>query len=428
MRNLQTLAASALEAILAGAALHQVLPQRLAQLDTPGERGALQDIVYGSLRQLGRLDVWLDALLQRPLTDPQLGWLLRVALYQLAYTRAPAHAVVHNAVTAAGDGWRPGLANAVLRNFQRRRAELDQIADGVPGGRWSHPDWWIARVKAAYPEHWQGVLQAGLMHPPFTLRVNTRRVGVEDYQRQLLDAGMPAQQTGATALTLEKAVAVQQLPGFAEGLASVQDAGAQVAAPLLDVHAGQRVLDACAAPGGKSGHILELADVDLTALDLDPARLARVRENLDRLGFGATLLQGDAAAPAAWWDGQPFERILADVPCSASGVVRRNPDIKWLRRADDLAGFARQQAAMLDALWPLLAVGGTMLYATCSIFPEENEAQVQAFLTRQNQAAGRRVVERFEHAAAALPHAPVAGQILPDAAHDGFFHALLRKC
>ncbi len=426
MRNLQKLAAGALEDILAGAALHQVLPQRLQNLETPGERGALQDIVYGSLRHLGRLDVWLDALLQRPLTDPQLGLLLRVALYQLAYTRAPAHAVVHNAVTAAGEGWRRGLANAVLRNFQRRRAELEKLADGMPVGRWSHPDWWIKRVQADYPEQWQSILQAGLAHPPFTLRVNSRRSTAEAYLHRLNDAGLPAQQTGVSALTLEKAVAVHQLPGFAEGDVSVQDAGAQWAAVLLDVQPGQRVLDACAAPGGKSGHILELADLQLTALDIDGARLNRVRENMDRLGLHAQLVTGDAAMPASWWDGQPFDRILADVPCSASGVVRRNPDIKWLRRPEDIAGFARQQATMLDALWPLLAAGGKLLYATCSIFPEENDLQVQAFIERQN-AIGQARSGQAEVARCVLPPAIENGKILPDATHDGFFYALLRK-
>ena len=424
MRNLQKLAASTLEDILAGAALHQVLPQRLQMLETPGERGALQDIVYGSLRYLGRLDMWLEALLQRPLTDPQLGWLLRVALYQLAFTRAPAHAVVHNAVTAAGEGWRGGLANAVLRNFQRRRTELDQRADATLTGRWSHPEWWIHKVQADYPEHWQGILQAGLTHPPFTLRVNARHGSTEDYLQRLTDAGMPAQQTGAFAVTLDKAVAVQLLPGFVEGDVSVQDAGAQWAAPLLDVQAGQRVLDACAAPGGKTGHLLETADVTVTALDLDATRLARVQQNLDRLGFTAQLVQGDAATPNAWWDGQPYDRILADVPCSASGVVRRNPDSKWLRRPDDIPGFARQQAAMLDALWPMLASGGKLLYATCSIFPEENALQVQAFIDRQNTISrattGTDEVER-------CPLPMNNGQILPDATHDGFFYALLRK-
>jgi 16S rRNA (cytosine967-C5)-methyltransferase len=416
MRNIQKLAAGGLEEVLSGAALHQVLPARLRQLETAGERGALQDILYGSLRMLGRLDVWLDALLERPLTDPQIGWLLRVALYQLAYTRAPAHVVVHNAVTAAGQGWRRGLVNAVLRNFQRRRAELETLADGTPLGRWSHPQWWIDKLRDDYPEQWQAVLQAGLMHPPFTLRVNVRHTEVAGYLARLADAGMAAHQSGPVAVTLDKAVAVGALPGFSDGVVSVQDAGAQWAALLLDLEPGQRVLDACAAPGGKSGHILELADVELTALDHDPERLKRVQENLGRLCQPARLVVGDAAAPDAWWDGRPYQRILADVPCSASGVVRRNPDIKWLRRPEDIAGFARQQAVMLDSLWRLLAPGGKLLYATCSVFDEENNAQVDAFVARHTDA--RRC---------ALPQPVETGQLLPDAEHDGFFYALLGK-
>lgn len=417
MRNLQKLAAGALEEVLAGAALHQVLPRRLQQLETPGERGALQDIVYGSLRQLGRLDAWLAALLERPLTDPELGWLLRVAIYQLAYTRAPAHAVVHNAVTAAGEGWRRGLANAVLRNFQRRRAELEKLADAQPRARWSHPDWWIAKLQAEHPDHWQGVLEASQQHPPFTLRVNCRHGDVAGYLQRLTEAGLPARQTGPDAVTLDKAVPVHSLPGFDAGDVSVQDAGAQWAARLLDAQPGERILDACAAPGGKTGHILERVDVILTAVDADVARLARVEENLNRLQLNATLIEGDAAKPETWWDGQPYDRILADVPCSASGVVRRNPDIKWLRRPDDIPQFAAQQAVMLEALWRLLAPGGTLLYATCSLFNEENDGQVRAFLARHADDAER----------CPLPEPLTDGSLLPDAEHDGFFYALLRK-
>lgn len=417
MHKLQKLAAGALEEVLAGAALHQVLPRRLQQLKTPGERGALQDIVYGSLRQLGRLDAWLAALLARPLSDPQLGWLLRVALYQLAYTRAPAHAVVHNAVDAAGPGWRRGLANAVLRNFQRRRAELEALADAQPSSRWSHPDWWIAKLQARHPEHWQAILEASLMHPPFTLRVNCRHGDVAGYLARLAEAGLPARQTGADAVTLEWAVPVASLPGFDEGHVSVQDAGAQWAARLLDAQPGERVLDACAAPGGKTGHILERADVELTALDVDAVRLARVQENLDRLRLAATLIEGDAARPDTWWDGRPFDRILADVPCSASGVVRRNPDVKWLRRPEDIPQFAAQQAVMLETLWRLLAPGGTLLYATCSIFPEENDEQLRAFLVRHAEDAEP----------CPLPEPLSDGWLLPDSEHDGFYYALLRK-
>lgn len=417
MNKLQKLAAGALEEVLAGSALHRVLPPRLQQLETPGERGALQDVVYGSLRQLGRLDAWLAALLARPLTDPDLGWLLRVALYQLAYTRAPAHAIVHNAVAAAGEGWRRGLANAVLRNFQRRRAELEALADEQPRGRWSHPDWWIAKLQTQHPAHWRDILDASQQHPPFTLRVNRRRGTTASYLQRLADTGLAARPSGPDAITLDKAVPVHSLPGFDEGDVSVQDAGAQWAARLIDAQPGQRVLDACAAPGGKTGHILESADVDLTAVDVDRARLARVKENLDRMQQCAALIEGDAAHPERWWDGRPFDRILADVPCSASGVVRRNPDIKWLRRPDDIAQFAAQQAVMLEALWRLLAPGGTLLYVTCSLFDEENDGQVRAFLARHGDDAER----------CPLPEPLSTGSLIPSAEHDGFFYALLRK-
>ncbi len=418
MRTLQKRAADTVAATLAGVALHQTLPAALAGIDAPADRGAVQDWVYGALRWRGRLDFWLDHLLDKPLTDPALGELLRIALYQLAFTRAKPFVVVNEAVAAAGTGWRRGLVNAILRNFQRRRAELDAAAMQDDVARWSHPAWWIAKLKRTYPGQWEAILDASLAHPPFTLRVNVRHGSVADTLAELAAAGFDARQTGPDAVTLERAVAVNRLPGFAEGRVSVQDAGAQWAARLLDAQNGMRVLDACAAPGGKTGHLLERApDLDLTALDADPARLVRVRENLDRLGLRATLIAGDAARPADWWDGRPFERILADVPCSASGVVRRNPDIKWLRRPDDIAGFARQQAAILEALWPLLAPGGTLLYATCSIFQEENRDQVAAFLARHAGDAEQR----------SLPEPLTDGSLLPHAEHDGFFYALLAK-
>ncbi|MFN3715855.1 MAG: 16S rRNA (cytosine(967)-C(5))-methyltransferase RsmB [Thiobacillus sp.] len=429
MRALQKLAADTVAATLAGAALHQTLPAALAGIVAPADRGALQDWVYGALRWRGRLDFWLDRLLDKPLTDPALGELLRIALYQLAFTRAKPFAVVNEAVAAAGSGWRRGLANAVLRNFQRRRSELDAAALQDEGARWSHPAWWIARLKRAYPGQWEAILDASLSHPPFTLRINACRGSVAEYLRELAAAGLAARQTGPDAVLLERAVAVGRLPGFAEGRVSVQDAGAQYAARLLDARPGMRVLDACAAPGGKTGHLLEHlcarsgqeagggSGLDLTALDADPARLARVSENLGRIGLTARLLAGDAAQPAGWWDGKAYDRILADVPCSASGVVRRNPDIKWLRRPEDIAGFARQQAAILDALWPLLAPGGTLLYATCSIFQEENHDQVAAFLARHAGHAEER----------SLPEPLTDGSLLPHAEHDGFYYALLAK-
>jgi 16S rRNA (cytosine967-C5)-methyltransferase len=281
--------------------------------------------------------------------------------------------------------------------------------------RFRHPAWWIARLRTSFPEAWQGALEAGNQHPPMALRVNGRCAGVAAVQAELSDAGHVCRRLANDALLLERPLPVGQLPGFAEGRLSVQDAGAQWAAHWLDLAPGQRVLDACAAPGGKAAHILERAEVDLLALELDAARVARVRDNFARLGLAAELRHADCRAVDAWWDGRPFDRILADVPCSASGVVRRHPDIKWLRRATDIARFAAQQGEILDALWPTLAPGGKLLYVTCSLFDEENHGQIARFCERHPDARRLDIDGR------------PAQQLLPDAEHDGFFYALLAK-
>lgn len=415
LRQLLKRAAHAVDAVVhKGQNLNRVLADQPA----PG-RATVQDICYGSLREYALLAALRDALLTNPLKDSVIAALLVVALHQLRVRIDATHTVVNEAVEAAAatQPWARGLVNGVLRNYLRRADALTAAVQTQETARWNHPQWWIDKLRAAYPEHWQAVLLAGNRHPPMTLRVNLRHGSTAAYLDLLRAAGLAATQTGEFAVQLAQPVAIGQLPGFASGRVSVQDAGAQLAAPLLDLHDGQRVLDACAAPGGKSGHILELAKVALTALDSDAGRLVRVRENLDRLGLDATLATGDAAQPDTWWDGQPFDRILADVPCSASGVVRRHPDIKWLRRPDDIARFAAQQAAMLPALWRCLARGGKLLYATCSIFPEENQRQVDAFLGQHGDA------QQLALAGEWADH----GQLLPNDRHDGFFYALLAK-
>jgi 16S rRNA (cytosine967-C5)-methyltransferase len=276
-------------------------------------------------------------------------------------------------------------------------------------------------LRAQYPAHYRDVLEAGNRHPPFTIRVNARRASVGEYLERLKAAGLAGRALGGSAVLFERPLPVERVPGFAEGQVSVQDAAAQRAAELLDVEDGMRVLDACAAPGGKTAHMLERATVDLVALDCDAARLARVQSNLERLHLTARVVCGDAADPRAWWDGAPYVRILADVPCSASGVVRRHPDIKWLRRPDDIARFAERQRDLVDALWQLLATDGKLLYATCSVFREENQEQVERFLERHHDA--RRLILPAPHTNAQ----ELAGQILPDETHDGFFYALLQK-
>lgn len=379
-------------------------------------RGAVRDLAWSTLRDFGRGDLVLNHLVERPLPQ-EVRALLLVALHRLEVRPDHAYLVVDQAVEAVG-AFAPGmkgLVNGVLRNVLRRSAEVSTLMATTPVARYRHPAWWIERVKTSFPEHWESVLEAGNTHPPMSLRPNVRRMSVDDYAQALDAEGLAYVRDVNDALRLPIPMPVSHLPGFDRGEASVQDAGAQFAARLLGVRDGDRVLDACAAPGGKTAHILELADAELLALDISPSRLSRVADNLKRLGLNCATGVGDARKLDDWWDGRPFDRILADVPCSASGVVRRHPDIKWLRRPEDVTGFARQQAAILDALWHTLAPGGTMLYATCSVFDEENRAQIDGFRDRHGD------VER-------LPlHGQMELQLLPNAEHDGFYYALLCK-
>lgn len=426
MDHVQCLAAGALTQVLAGRSLDAQLAAvwRAEPELSPQQRGGVQDLVYGTLRHLGTLDAMLAQLLQKPLADVAVRSLLRVALYQLGHTRASAHAIVDHAVTACGRSGHPqarGLVNAVLRNYLRRRAEIEAAAASTDEGRYSHPLWWINKLAADYPDHWRGILEAGNARPPLTLRVNLRKTSREDYLRRLHQQGIAAEAVGRAGVIVARPCPVSQLPGFAEGHASVQDAGAQLAAEILDVRPGMRVLDACAAPGGKSAHLLEIADIDLVAADIDAGRLQRVAENLSRLSLHAQLLQADAENPDAWTGIAAFDRILADVPCTASGVVRRHPDIKWLRKPGDIAALTRRQARILDTLWRMLGGGGKLLYATCSLFREENGLQVEAFLARH---ADARPVSLMLPADGTTQ---IEGQLIPDAAHDGFFYALLEK-
>ena len=382
-------------------------------------RPAVRDLTQTTLRNYGYGDALLARLLDRPLKDRLVHALLLIALTRLEARPAEAHTAVDQAVEAARrlpGGRFANLVNAVLRNFLRRREALLAGLEEDPVVRWRHPGWWLDSLRTAYPDDWMDVAAAGNSHPPMCLRVNRRRLAGVDFLQRLAHADIAARPVGDTALLLEKPLPVERLPGFAQGECSVQDWGAQQAASLLDVQDGLRVLDACAAPGGKSAHLLEQADLQLTSLELDAGRARRIGENFARLGLTATIKTGDALRPQDWWDGRYFDRILADVPCSASGVVRRHPDIKWLRRAGDVAGFAQTQAGILDALWPLLAPGGKMLYCTCSVFPAENGAQMRAFTARHADA--RRL--------------PTGGasdelQLLPTADHDGFYYALLEK-
>jgi 16S rRNA (cytosine967-C5)-methyltransferase len=343
-------------------------------------------------------------------------------LLQLQHLRVPEHAAVSATVDAAHLLGRPDaapLVNAVLRRFQRERAELDAALATIPEARFSHPAWLIEELASDWPDDWEHILEANNAQAPMWLRVNEQRCSRDAYLERLRTSGIGASAAAdvATAIVLDTPRPVDSLPGFAAGHVSVQDVAAQRAAAFLDLAAGQRVLDACAAPGGKTGHILEACPglAELWAVDRNEARLARVRENLDRLGLTAKVVTGDATRPADWWDGRPFDRILLDAPCSATGVIRRHPDIKVLRRPEDVARAVELQADLLRALWPLLREGGRIVYATCSVLRRENDAQIAAF--QGSQPAGG-------------PGTVVASrcQTLPGETNgDGFYYACLQK-
>lgn len=416
-------ASNAIAQVGAGTALPQALSHVFTTFGvTPQARGAIQDLAYRSMRQMGRSETLLGLMTTKAPDAPQLSGLLCCALALLdpAEGEAPyeAFTVVDQAVTAAAShpdfAHAKAMVNAVLRRFLREREALVRQALADPFAQWNYPQWWIDATRAAYPKDWEAILAAGNSHPPLTLRVNTRKTSLEAYGQRLQEEGVAFDQVGPQALRLRQAVNVAQIPGFHDGLVSVQDAGAQLAAPLLDLRDGMRVLDACAAPGGKSGHILELADVELTSVDADPQRLKRVGDNLGRLGLEAALVAAEAQTQG-WWDGRQYDRILADVPCTASGIVRRHPDIRWLRRKTDTRQLTTLSAQILDNLWQMLRPDGKLLFVTCSLWPQESEAQAAAFAARHDDAI------RLD--------AP--GQLLPMSGagldHDGLFYALFHK-
>lgn len=421
LRDSYAAGARVLAGVLAGRSLDSALEAGLKNDSRAALRAGAQDLAYKALRAYGVVDAILASLRSKALPDPVLHALFYVCLPDLREHPDRAYMFVDEAVEAAvllGRGAARGLVNAILRNYLRSQVAIEASISTNEVVRYQHSRWWIDAIRTAFPDTWETILAAGNGHPPMTLRVNRKRTSVEAYGKLLEAAGIASTVIGDSALRLSHPVTLTRLPGFEDGFVSVQDAGAQRAAALLDLRDGMRTLDACAAPGGKTGHMLELAKLAMTAVDNDPIRLARIDANLHRLGMRAKLVRGDCTQPQAWWDGRLFERILADVPCSASGVVRRHPDIKWLRQAGDIGRFARLQATMLNALWPLLAPGGRMLYVTCSLFPQENEARITAFL------AGHADATRVSLPLDQLAH---PGSLLPDENNDGFYFALLEK-
>jgi len=414
-----------------GRNLPDALEGLLNRIPAERDRALTQAMAYGVLRWYWRLDWLLSQLLQIPLKkrEVDIQACLLLGLYQLLEMRIPDHAAVAETVTLASQmkkPWAKSLINGVLRNFLRQRETLLSHMQQHAVARTAHPQWLLTQLQEDWPHHWEAITTANNANPPLTLRVNARQFDRTTYLTRLSDSGISATVAPHTesGLTLAEPVSVERLPDFARGAASVQDAAAQLAAQLLNPQPGERILDACAAPGGKSAHIMERQPrlTELVALDVSAERLQRVHENLKRLGLEATTVAGDASQPSSWWDQQAFNRILLDAPCSASGVIRRHPDIKLLRRANDLSQLVTAQARILDALWPLLKSGGMLLYVTCSVLQQENSQQIQRFLATHADA-------RLAPISAAWGHKQPAGrQILPgEDGMDGFFYACIHK-
>ncbi|WP_431080643.1 16S rRNA (cytosine(967)-C(5))-methyltransferase RsmB [Pseudomonas thivervalensis] len=429
--NPRLAAAKALAAVLSGkASLNSSLPTQLDKVEDR-DRGFTQDLAFGTARWQPRLSALAAKLLQKPFkaADADVEALLLVGLYQLLYTRVPAHAAIGETVGCADKlkkPWAKALINAVLRRAQRESETLLAELEHDPVVRTAHPRWLQKSLKAFWPEQWEAICAANNAHPPMILRVNRRHQSRDGYLALLGEAGIPAIpcQYSRDGIVLETPGDVRALPGFAEGWISVQDEAAQLAADLLELAPGQRVLDACCAPGGKTCHILEAEPklAGVVAVDLEAKRLVRVKENLERLGLEAQLIAADGRDTATWWDGKPFQRILLDAPCSATGVIRRHPDIKLTRQPDDIAALAVLQGELLDAMWSTLDVGGMLLYATCSTLPTENTEVIEAFLART---PGARELDIATQAGLKQPH---GRQLLAqEGGHDGFYYAKLIK-
>lgn len=420
-----TMAAHAAHAVVEGFSLQQVLA--VLPIDEVA-RPNVQRLSFDVMRYLGLVQFWVQRFVEKP-PAPWLQAMLWVSLTQL-YLREEDEFTLVNQAVAAVEARRPhakGLVNAILRRFLRERDAWEAAAQVDEVAVWNHPQWWIDQLKSQYPDDWQRILMVNNTRPPMTLRVNARFMDVAGYQALLAQDGRESvalSNLNGDALVLSQPCSVSVLPRFADGVVSVQDAGAQLSAQLLDVQNGMRVLDACAAPGGKTCHLLEHFDVELLALEKDEVRAQRIDENLLRLNLTAQVQVDDANIVKSWWDGVPFDRILLDAPCSASGIVRRHPDIRWLRESEDLEGLAKQQRQLLRSMWQVLAVGGRLLYCTCSIFEDEGESVLAEFLshTPNAQRMDLPLIRRV---------AGSDGQLLPRVDdglnHDGFFYAALVK-
>jgi len=390
---------------------------------TPQQKSIAIFLAYGAIRFLGEHQFFIRKLINKKITNKKIEALLCVALFQLNHDQSTEFTVVNEAVKAAkfiNKSWAGSFVNGVLRNFIRQKDNLKSELKNDDEAFYSYPLWWIKLIKQEYNKDWESILLNGNKHPPLTLRINVRKINLRQYEEKLKSESIEYRILGDIALELTQPIPVEKIPGFIDGEVSVQDFGAQLAAKLLDLKDGQVCLDACSAPGGKTGHMLEMADIELVSIDQEKDRLYKVKENLERLQLHAHLKCSDLTATKSWWNEKLFDRILLDAPCSASGVVRRHVDIKWLRRPRDIDMFAKQQKIMLQAMWQLLKKGGKLLYATCSIFPDENQRVIDDFIKEHSDA--KEVKWSVDS-----KYSKYENQLIPSENHDGFFYALFEK-
>ncbi|CAM8307169.1 Sun tRNA and rRNA cytosine-C5-methylases [Candidatus Methylopumilus planktonicus] len=425
MHQSQLIAADCVSEVIKGHNLNQVFERHFEhhQNITPQQKSVAIFLAYGAIRYLGENQFFIQQLIDKKITNKKIEALLCVALFQLNHDQSTDFTVVNEAVEAAkfiNKSWAGSFVNGVLRNFIRQKEKLQTELKNDEEAFYSYPLWWINLIKQNYPKDWESILLNGNKHPPLTLRINERQTNLKQYEEKLKSEAISYRVLGNIALELTQPTPVEKIPGFMDGEVSIQDFGAQLAAKLLDLQDGQFCLDACSAPGGKTGHMLEIADIELVSIDQQKDRLYKVKENLERLHLHAYLKCADLAAVNTWWNEKLFDRILLDAPCSASGVVRRHVDIKWLRRPRDIEMFAKQQEAMLEAMWQLLKKGGKLLYATCSIFSDENQKVINHFIKEHTDAKEVKWSVDSEYS-------KYENQLIPSENHDGFFYALLEK-
>ena len=424
MNHSQWIAAMIVEQVLLGRNLDKSFDLILkkynnSEIENPSQ---IKDMVYGAIRDLGKSNFYINKLVKNKIENRCLEALLHIVLFQITHERSNVFTLVNEAVEAAKkiDHKKSAFINAVLRNFLRNKDNLQQELKEDKSAVYSYPNWWIEKVKNQYPQNWRDILLIGNQRPPLTLRINLKKIDVNKYSTILDEHGIDHTLVGGECLIINKPLGVDKIPGFLEGKVSIQDFGAQLAAHLIDLKKDHKVLDACSAPGGKACHMLELNSIELLAIESDKQRTIKIQENIDREGLKATILNDKLCSQNEWWNKEYFDRILLDVPCSASGIVRRHVDIKWLRRINDFKSFGDNQLSLLRSAWPLLKENGKLLYVTCSIFEEENRDVIEKFKLGLDN-----VSELNINFPSNIVH--IKNQILPSDNHDGLFYALLQK-